>query len=57
MRIWRSVSPTYLLRSSGPLMLRKYERRSSRPSFAATFLASEFATALATSVLPHPGGP
>ncbi len=22
-RIWRSVSPTYLLRSSGPLMLRK----------------------------------
>ena len=25
-RIWRSVSPTYLLRSSGPLMLRKYER-------------------------------
>ena len=25
-RIWRSVSPTYLLSSSGPLMLRKYER-------------------------------
>ena len=24
-RIWRSVSPTYLLRSSGPLMLKKYD--------------------------------
>ena len=56
-RMWRSVSPTYLLSSSGPLMLRKKERPSSRPVRSATFFASEFATALAISVLPHPGGP
>ena len=56
-RMCRSVSPTYLLSSSGPLMLRKNERPSARPSRSATFLASELATALAMSVLPHPGGP
>ena len=55
-RMWRSVSPTYLLSSSGPLMLRKKDLPSS-PVLAATFLASEFATALAIRVLPHPGGP
>ncbi|MFN8156541.1 MAG: hypothetical protein U0R68_03940 [Candidatus Nanopelagicales bacterium] len=38
-RMWRSVSPTYLLSSSGPLMLRKNERPCSRPSTSATFLA------------------
>ena len=58
-RIWRSVSPTYLLSSSGPLMLRKklLPSRSCSAVLAATFLASELATALAMSVLPHPGGP
>ena len=56
-RIWRSVSPTYLFRSSGPLMFKKKERTLSLPVFSATFLASELATALAISVLPHPGGP
>ena len=56
-RIWRSVSPTYLFSSSGPLMLRKKLRTLSLPVFSATFLASELATALAMSVLPHPGGP
>ncbi len=55
-RMCRSVSPTYLLSSSGPLMLRKYDRPSPLPA-AATFLAREFATALAISVLPQPGGP
>src|ERR1700727_2764987 len=55
-RIWRSVSPTYLLSSSGPLMLRKKLRTFLSPVFSATFLASEFATALAMSVLPQPGG-
>ncbi len=35
-RIWRSVSPTYLLSSSGPLMLRKYERVFLLPVFSAT---------------------
>ena len=53
----RSVSPTYLLSSSGPLMLRKNDLPSGRPVTSATFLASELATALAISVLPHPGGP
>ena len=56
-RIWRSVSPTYLLRSSGPLMLRKYERVDALPVFSATRFASELATAFAMSVLPQPGGP
>ncbi len=56
-RIWRSVSPTYLLSSSGPLMLRKKDRMLRLPVFSATRLASEFATALAMSVLPQPGGP
>ena len=56
-RIWRSVSPTYLLSSSGPLMLMKYERPLPSPILSATFLASELATAFAISVLPHPGGP
>ena len=54
-RIWRSVSPTYLLSSSGPLMFRKKLRTLSLPVFSATFLARELATALAMSVLPHPG--
>ena len=56
-RIWRSVSPTYLLSSSGPLMFRKYDRTEALPVFSDTRLASELATALAMSVLPHPGGP
>ena len=56
-RIWRSVSPTYLLSSSGPLMLRKKLRTLSLPVFSATFLARELATALAMRVLPQPGGP
>ena len=56
-RMWRSVSPTYLLSSSGPLMLRKNDLPTGLPSFSATFLAREAATALAISVLPHPGGP
>ena len=43
-RIWRSVSPTYLLSSSGPLMFRNDD-------------PAELATALATMVLPQPGGP
>ncbi len=55
-RMCRSVSPTYLLSSSGPLMFRKNERPS-WPVFSATFLASELATALAIRVLPQPGGP
>ena len=58
----RSVSPTYLFSSSGPLMLRKkllpsLPVPSVSADFSATFLASEFATALAISVLPQPGGP
>ena len=71
----RSVSPTYLLSSSGPLMLRKKLLPSLACPFfgggsgsspfsarcaavrAATCLARELATALAISVLPHPGGP
>ncbi len=56
-RIWRSVSPTYLLSSSGPLMLRKKLRASLSPETSATFLARLLATALAIRVLPHPGGP
>ena len=60
-RMCRSVSPTYLFSSSGPLMLRKKLLPSLGPpssaDLAATFLASEFATALAISVLPQPGGP
>jgi hypothetical protein len=55
-RMCRSVSPTYLFNSSGPLMFRKNERPS-WPVFSATFLASELATALAISVFPQPGGP
>jgi hypothetical protein len=38
-------------------MLRKYERVALLPVFSDTRFASEFATALAMSVLPHPGGP
>ena len=59
----RSVSPTYLFSSSGPLMLRKklLPSLAGHPAscavLAATCLASEFATALAISVLPQPGGP
>ena len=59
-RMCRSVSPTNLLSSSGPLMFRKNDSRLVRvvaPRSAATFLASEFATALAISVFPQPGGP
>ena len=56
-RICRSVSPTYLLSSSGPLMLRKYERAAGTPVTSLTFFDSELATALAMRVLPHPGGP
>ncbi len=69
-RMCRSVSPTYLFSSSGPLMLRKKllplpgrrRRPRRRPAacpavLAATCLASELATALAIRVLPQPGGP
>ena len=72
-RMCRSVSPTYLFSSSGPLMFRKKLLPSlawAAPDepfapastacaavLAATCLASELATALAMSVLPHPGGP
>ena len=67
-RMCRSVSPTYLFSSSGPLMFRKKLLPSlacaavlGRPAgarrAAATCLASELATALAISVLPQPGGP
>jgi hypothetical protein len=61
-RMCRSVSPTYLFSSSGPLMFRKKLLPSLAPLlscavFSATCLASEFATALAISVLPQPGGP
>ena len=56
-RICRSVSPTYLLSSSGPLMLRKKLLDTSSPDSSLTFFASELATALAMSVLPQPGGP
>ena len=55
-RMCRSVSPTYLFSSSGPLMLRKKLRPSS-PVRSLTFFASEFATAFAINVLPQPGGP
>ena len=51
-RICRSVSPTYLFSSSGPLMFRKW-----LPTPPPTCSASEFATALAIIVLPQPGGP
>ena len=43
-RTARSLSPTYLLSSSGPLMEMK-------------LACASLAVALATSVLPHPGGP
>jgi hypothetical protein len=71
-RMCRSVSPTYLFSSSGPLMFRKKLLPSlaggpgasllpfwlaSSAVLRATCLASEFATALAMSVLPQPGGP
>ena len=57
-RMCRSVSPTYLFSSSGPLMFRKNAVAfSSPPCTFCTCLASEFATALAMSVLPQPGGP
>src|SRR5258705_3913114 len=55
-RILRSVSPTYLLRSSGPLMLRKKPLIFS-PRFSEIFSARLLATALAIMVLPQPGGP
>ena len=58
-RMCRSVSPTYLLSSSGPLTFRKklFVSAVSSPRAAAAVAASEWATALAISVLPHPGGP
>jgi len=52
----RSVSPTYLLSSSGPLMFRKNDLAEPTPRTFSTCLASELATALAMSVLPQPGG-
>ena len=55
-RILRSVSPTYLLSSSGPLMLRKYPLTCS-PRFSEIRAARLLATALAIIVLPQPGGP
>lgn len=51
-RICRSVSPTYLFSSSGPLTLRKNER-----SPSALRAERALATALASMVLPVPGGP
>ena len=60
-RIERSVSPTYLFSSSGPLTLRKNASRrassASMPRASAERRASSWATALAIIVLPHPGGP
>jgi len=38
-------------------MLRKKLRASVSPETSATFLAREFATALAMRVFPQPGGP
>ena len=55
-RILRSVSPTYLLSSSGPLMLRKKPLTFS-PRFSEMRAARLLATALAIMVLPQPGGP
>jgi len=55
-RIFRSVSPTYLLSSSGPLMFKKYPLIFS-PRFSEIFSARLLATALAIMVLPQPGGP
>ena len=52
-----SVSPTYLLSSSGPLIFKKYDLPVSLPVFSETFFANELATAFAIKVLPHPGGP
>ena len=49
-RMRRSVSPTYLSSSCGPLMLRKWVRRP-------VVRAREVATARAMRVLPTPGGP
>ena len=56
-RIFRSVSPTYLLRSSGPLTLMKYPLILSLPVLFWICFARLFAIALATKVFPHPGGP
>ena len=50
-RIWRSVSPTNLLSSSGPLIDRK------QVFFPEPFADRAFATAFAMRVLPEPGGP
>ena len=38
-------------------MFKKYDLPSLLPVFSVTFFASEFATALAIKVFPHPGGP
>jgi hypothetical protein len=51
-----SVSPTYLLRSSGPFTFRKYASVS-LPVRSSILLARLLATAFAISVLPQPGGP
>ncbi len=56
-RMCRSVSPTYLLSNSGPLMFKKKLVGLARPWAAATLRASDAATALAINVLPQPGGP
>src|SRR2546425_2188362 len=53
-RIFLSVSPTYLLSSSGPLTFRKYPLIFS-PRFVESLSARLLATALAIIVLPHPG--
>ena len=55
-RILRSVSPTNLSSSSGPLTFRKYPLIVSPRSFE-TFCARLLATAFAIIVLPQPGGP
>ena len=56
-RIFRSVSPTHLVKSSGPLTFKKYPLRSFWPVFSLTFWARPLAIALAIIVLPQPGGP
>jgi len=55
-RILCSVSPTYLLRSSGPFTFRKYADVV-LPVRCSMLRARLFATAFAISVLPQPGGP
>jgi hypothetical protein len=56
-RMWRSVSPTYLLSSSGPLMFRKKDLPTGLPSWQRSSWQATAATALAINVFPQPGGP